>query len=222
MSTAQPAPRIALINATPAAIGPAVQALAADFPEAEVWNILDDKLLADASSRGGLDDPLRTRMARLIQHALAEGADGILLTCSMYGPIAQDTHADVPVMAPDEAAFDELAAGNYGRVLVIASLESALTDSVARLRDALQQAGRTTDLDGVAAPAAFTATQTGNQTELADALIAATKDSGSQPDAIFLAQYSLAPATEALAAATGLPVISGPTSAAKRLRSTVK
>jgi Asp/Glu/hydantoin racemase len=222
MSTARPRPRIALISATSAAIGPAAAALAAAFPEAEVWNILDDKLLADATDCRGIDGPLHARMTRLIKHALAEGADGILLTCSMYGPVAHDTQAEIPVLAPDQAAFDDLASGTYGKILVIASLESALTDTVARLRESLLRAGKQTTVAGIAVPAAFTAAQHGDQAELTGSVIAGAKDSAIRPDAIFLAQYSLAPATEALATATGLPVISGPISAAKRLQAALR
>jgi hypothetical protein len=39
-----------------------------------------------------------------------------------------------------------------------------------------------------------------------------------RPDAVLLAQYSLAPAAEQLAVLTGLPVLTGPGRAARALR----
>lgn len=204
-------PRIALISATPAAIGPATSALAAEFPVADVWNLLDDKLLADADERGGLGDDLAERMRRLIDHAVAGGADGILLTCSMYGPVARERDLGLPVLAPDEAAFDELV--GYRRILVVASLESAMRDAVARLSAFLAEG---VTVRGVVSTEAFEATKSGDEGRLVSALAATTR--GHKADAVFLAQYSLAPAAAAVADLAGLPVVAGPVSAAVRLR----
>lgn len=214
-------PRIALISATPAAIDPATSALAAEFPAADVWNLLDDKLLADADERGGLGDDLAERMRRLIDHAVAGGADGILLTCSMYGPVARERDLGKPVLAPDEAAFDELLAGGYRSVLVVASLESALHDAVARLTAFLTAAGAPAKVRGAVSPEAFEATKAGDASRLATLLGTTTRDHATDTDAVFLAQYSLAPATAVVAAMSGLPVVAGPVSAAIRLRDTL-
>lgn len=211
-------PRIALISAVPAAIPPAVAALAEDFPESQVWNILDDRLLSDADDQGGLTDDLRARMDRLIGHALREHADGVLLTCSLYGVVAQDTSADVPVLAPDQAAFAELAAAGFGRVLVVASFEGAKDDSVARLREALQAAGAATEVAGFSVPAAMEATKRGDLPALVAALTDGLAGRTDGVDAVFLAQYSLAPAGNQLAEAVGIPILSGPKSSAVALR----
>ncbi|GGM41860.1 aspartate/glutamate racemase family protein [Microbacterium saperdae] len=211
-------PRIALISAVTAAIAPARSALDELYPDAEVWNILDDRLLSDADERGGLDDPLRARMVRLIDHALAEGADGVLLTCSLYGPVAADVRRDAPVLAPDEAAFREIAAAGYGSVLVVASFEGAKDDSVEQLTTALRAAESKTNVTGIAVPAAMAATKAQDSRALLAALSEACVPYASQVDAVFLAQYSLAPAAHDLATALGVPVLSGPASSAVALR----
>lgn len=211
-------PRIALISAVTAAIGPATAALGDLYPEAEVWNILDDRLLGDADERGGLDDALRARMTRLIDHALAEGADGVLLTCSLYGPVAEEARRDAPVLAPDEAAFAEIADAGFARVLVVASFEGAKDDSVARLREALARSSSDTTVTGVAVPAAMAATKAQDAEGLVSALVDACQPFAADVDAVFLAQYSLAPAGPALSAAVGRPVVSGPASSAVALR----
>ncbi|MFC5947496.1 hypothetical protein ACFQH9_04305 [Pseudonocardia lutea] len=212
------APKIALISAVPAAIAPAEAALRAALPDAVVWNILDDRLLADADSRGGLDDVLRLRMQRLIAHAVAEDVDGVLLTCSLYGPVAQQTDAAVPVMAPDEAAFADIAAAGHASVLVLASFDNARDDSVQRLEAAVRAAGVTVRVTGRSVPAAMTASRAGDQGALVTALVEACVDRPADVDAVFLAQYSLAPAGDALQQTIGLPVLSGPKSAAAALR----
>jgi hypothetical protein len=214
-------PRIALIHATTAAIAPAVVGMNTAFPGAEVWNILDDRLLPDADAHGGLAPQLVERMSRLIDLALANGAAGVLLTCSMYGSVAQATTADVPVLSPDEAAFEKALAANYGKVLMVASFESALNDSVARFAEFLQANGSATKVVGETVPAAFIATKAGDVSALTAALIEAAEPYVGSVDAVLLGQYSLAPAAIALEEALGLPVISGPQSAALKLKSAV-
>ena len=46
------APTVALIHATPAAMAPARAAFADRFPEARLWNLLDDLLISDAEAAG--------------------------------------------------------------------------------------------------------------------------------------------------------------------------
>nr|WP_042186536.1 hypothetical protein [Kibdelosporangium sp. MJ126-NF4]CEL17334.1 uncharacterized protein SCO0976 [Kibdelosporangium sp. MJ126-NF4]CTQ91438.1 uncharacterized protein SCO0976 [Kibdelosporangium sp. MJ126-NF4] len=184
-------PRIALISATPSAIGPAVSALAEEFPGADPWNLLDDKLLPDAQQHGGVTPALADRMRRLIGYA-ANAADAVLLTCSMYGFITEESFP-VPVLAPDTAAFEEARA--YRRLLVVASLEPALHDTLARL-DHPNAAGV------VSSPA-----------RMADACGRYV----SSVDAVLLAQYSLTPHAPVL----DIPVISGPRSAAVKLREVI-
>lgn len=211
-------PKIALISAVPAAIPPTRAALRDLLPDAVVWNILDDRLLVDADRRGGLDAGLRRRMRRLIEHALAEEADAVLLTCSLYGPVAQETHAGIPVLAPDEAAFADIAAAGYASVLVLASFDGARDDSVERLKKALREAGAISRVAGLSVPAAMAATKAGDHDALVTTLVDACVDRPADVEAVFLAQYSLAPAGDALQQAAGIPVVSGPRSAANALR----
>lgn len=220
MST--PAPKIALIHATPAAVEPAAAAMRERFESAELWNLLDDGLLPDADRAGGLTPALRARMNGLIAIAVDGGADGVLLTCSLYGPVAQAASADVPLLAPDEAAFDAVADGGYEAVVLIASFASAMEDSVARLGGFLLSRGVATRVDGVCADAAFAPARSGDGNALVEALARALDGRLSGVDAIVLGQYSLAPAAERLAALTSLPVISGPQAAANRLAERMK
>ncbi|WP_163506627.1 aspartate/glutamate racemase family protein [Fodinicola acaciae] len=206
--------RIALISATPAAIAPAETGLAEEFSEALAWNILDDRLLADAAD--GLTPPLADRMRRLIAYAIDGGADGVLLTCSLYGPVVDSVASAVPVFAPDSAAFQRALDGGYRRIAVLASFETAMTDSLARFRAYV--AGSGIEAVGVVAPDAFEAAKKNDLDTLFTALRDACDDSY---DAVLLAQYSLAPAAERLSAALARPVISGPHAAAVALKAAI-
>jgi len=217
------APLIALVSAVPAAIPPAVAALTEHFPSARVWNILDDRLIDEANSRGGVDEPLETRMQRLIDHAIAEGADGVLLTCSIYGFVANKAAATarIPVFGPDDAAFDAVTSGGYRRVLVLSSVELALQDAVDRLTSALEARGVEAEVIPAFAAGAFEASKSGNTAELVEALTLAAHASASEPDVILFAQYSLAPAAQEVARRTGIPVVTGPARSALALRAAV-
>jgi len=153
-------------------------------------------------------------MERLIDHALREGADGVLLTCSQYGYVGRRMTVSVPVLAPDDAAFNEIREKGVSRILVLASLESARTDTVERLADALSGAPGDPTIEGRVAPSAASHADAGDADALVESLIEAA--SGDH-DAVLLAQYSLAGVANLLSTALSTPVVTGPSSAAAAL-----
>ncbi len=214
--------KIALISATPLAIAPAASAVSAAMPNSTVWNLLDDRLLADLSKQGEMTAPLAARMDILIESAIAGGADGVLLTCSQYGVRAdhRDVAADgVAVYSADGPLFDKTVSLAPANVLLVASLESAATDSTARLQATFTAAGATTTIHSVVVPAAAKPLAAD---ELATHLAAAIAEVTEPYDVVVLAQYSLAPAAEALRADISVPVLDGPSIAAARLRDVIE
>jgi len=221
MSRGQKRPLVALISANPAAMTPANSAFADEFPEARLWNILDDRLQDDADPRG-VTGSLAERMHRLIDHAVTEGADAILLTCPVYAT-ALRSYADtcpVPLLDPDEMALNGVLQGTPGTVLVLASAPQPLTVALNRFINECTQRAVPVEIRGAVAKNAKAAALTGNTPELVTALVAAVSAQPAVPDAILLAQYSLAPAARALETSTGIPVFSGPLSSAAALRRT--
>jgi Asp/Glu/hydantoin racemase len=217
-------PTVAMVHATPAAIAPAVAAFGERFPEAGLWHLLDDRLVSDAERAGGLVPPLRRRMLSLIGHAVAGGADGILLTCSMYGPVARIAGQlwDLPVAGSDEAMYDRVAAERPARVAVLGSLETAVADSAERLRRVLAGDGPVTEVVGVLCAGAAAAVMAGDGAALLASLRSAAAPLAGEVDLFLLGQYSLTPARAGLEAALGVPVWSPPHVAAdvlaRRLR----
>jgi Asp/Glu/hydantoin racemase len=217
-------PTVAMVHATPAAIAPAVAAFGERFPEAGLWHLLDDRLVSDAERAGGLVPPLRRRMLSLIGHAVAGGADGILLTCSMYGPVARIAGQlwDLPVAGSDEAMYDRVAAERPARVAVLGSLETAVADSAERLRRVLAGDGPVTEVVEVLCAGAAAAVMAGDGAALLASLRSAAEPLAGEVDLFLLGQYSLTPAKAGLEAALGVPVWSPPHVAAdvlaRRLR----
>ncbi|MFF3505477.1 aspartate/glutamate racemase family protein [Streptomyces sp. NPDC003247] len=213
-------PLVAMIHAVPAATRIAQEAFAREFPRARVWNVLDDRLLDDARDAGGLTDALRRRMLRLIAHVMDGGAQGLLLTCSSYGEVVDTARTlwDVPVLKSDEAMFQAALAGPYRRIAVVASTPPAVPAAVAQLEALVPAVRPDRPVDIVTAlseEAAVAGSAEATARHLADALRAA---GGADADVVLLAQYSLTPAREELAALLGLPVLDGAGAAARELR----
>lgn len=207
-------PTVALVHATQASIGPALAAFADRFPGARLWNLLDDLLISEAEEAGGVTPALRARMLGLIRHAVDGGADAVLLTCSMYGPVALEAAADhrVPVLSSDQALFDQVASHEPPAVAVLGPVRAGVADTVERLRDRIGDV-RVTGIvvDGSRAAAGDTA--------LLGRLVAdEARRAEPGADLIVLGQFSLAPAHSAVEAAVSVPVLSPPRLAVDVLR----
>ena len=217
-------PIVALVSATMAAVPPVEQAFARVFPNARLWNLLDDRLLQDADEQGGVTPDLRDRMVRLIEHARREGADAVLLTCSLYGSVARElgASADLPIAGPDDAAFAAVLVSGAARIGVVGSGELSVADSTERLQAAAASAGLDLEAIPIFAADASAASKAGDTDGVAATVAAVVGASGSPADALLLAQYSLAPAASRIAELTGLPVFSGPDRAALAIRDALR
>jgi hypothetical protein len=102
--------RIALIHALKHSIAPIEQAFARLWPEAVLANLLDDSLSTDLAREGALSAAMTERFLTLARYAASCGADGILFTCSAFGPCIDACARELspmPVLKPNEAMIDE-------------------------------------------------------------------------------------------------------------------
>lgn len=205
-------PRIALISAVTSAFAPIHDAFQSGFPEAELWNLLDDRLLDDAADRGGLTAELTARMESLIDHAVDGGADAVLLTCSLYGPVAhaRSGRSGVPVQGPDDALFEAVRGSSASRAGLVSSGASPLEDSTARLRAVVGQ-----DVEVV--PILTERAAFGSSDGVIDAVTAALRPAP-EVDVLVLGQYSLTSAAPMLREVLGIPVLTGPELAVRSVR----
>ncbi|MGJ7611682.1 MULTISPECIES: aspartate/glutamate racemase family protein [unclassified Variovorax] len=207
--------RIALIHALSHSVAPINEAFARDWPEALRMNLLDDSLSADLAREGkGLDAAMHERFARLAQYAVDTGAQGILFTCSAFGPCIEAVarrHAGIAVLKPNEAMIDEVAQG-HGRLGLIATFAPTLASMPGEFAQG-------TPLELALAEGALDALNAGD-TQRHDALIAAQavvlRERGCTR--LALAQFSMARARAACEAASGLPVATTVDSAVRALR----
>jgi Asp/Glu/hydantoin racemase len=209
--------RIALIHALVHSIAPINDALARDWPQAQRMNLLDDSLSSDlAAGAGLLDDAMTRRFIELTDYALSTGVQGILFTCSAFGPCidaARNRHAAVPILKPNEAMIEDAVAAAAGRPIgLVASFKPTLQSMPPEF-----PAG--TPLLTALAEGAMEALNEGDVARH-DQLTADTawRLASEGCAVIALAQFSLARAAPLVSACTGLPVLTTVDSAVRRLR----
>jgi hypothetical protein len=206
--------RIALIHALAHSIAPVAAAFERIWPQAQRMNLLDDSLSADlARAPAGLDERMTQRFLDLAGYAVGTGAQGLLFTCSAFGPCIDAVKArwpDLPVLKPNEAMIEEATASG-GRVALVASFAPTLASMPAEFPAHVQ-------VVPVLAHGAMQALDHGDvathDARVADA--AASVAAGC--DVIALAQFSLARAAPLVSQRTGRPVLVTPDSAVRKLR----
>lgn len=207
--------RIALIHALAHSVEPINTAFAQDWPEVTRMNLLDDSLSADLARSGqGLDAAMHARFETLAAYAVGTGAEGILFTCSAFGPCIEQVaalHPQIPVLKPNEAMVEEAVATGR-RIGLIASFAPTLQSMPPEF-----PAG--TPLQLALAEGAMAALNAGNG-DLHDSLVAAQAQRLQRDgcELIALAQFSMARARSLCEAATGLPVLTTVDSAVAALR----
>jgi Asp/Glu/hydantoin racemase len=204
--------RIALIHALKHSIAPVEASFTRLWPEASLMNLLDDSLSADLARDGRLTDAMTGRFLSLGRYAAATGADAILFTCSAFGPCIEAVaraHAPMPVLKPNEAMIEQAAA--RGRTIgLLATFAPTLASMPAEFPQPLEIVPKL-------AEDALAALDRGDRAEH-DRLVAEASRELQGCDLIALAQYSMAPAAEMVAEASGRPVVTTPDSAVEKLK----
>lgn len=210
--------RIVLVHATPAAVEPIRSAFAQLWPEPDLVNLLDDSLSRDRALVPDLTDGMYGRFDALGSYAVSIGADGILFTCSAFGPAIERVarSVSIPVLKPNEAMFAEAIAIG-GKIGMLATFEPSIASMAAEFEAQAGKAGASTELQSVLVPDALAALNAGDRSGH-DALIAKAASGLAHCDAVMLAQFSMAPAASALRQRSSAPVLTSPGSAVAALK----
>jgi aspartate/glutamate racemase len=210
--------RIALIHALKHSIPPIEQSFARIWPEAELANLLDDTLSADLAHDGALTPAMTDRFLTLARYAASCGADGILFTCSAFGPCIDacaQALAPMPVLKPNEAMIEDAVAlaGPAGKIGLLATFAPTLATMPAEFAAVAPGVAVVTAL----AAEALAALNRGDAAAH-DRLAAEAARSLEGCDVVALAQFSLSSAASQVAAATARTVLTTPDSAVRKLR----
>lgn len=206
--------RVVLVH-TVAGLVPVFQELGKGLPgDVRISNIVDESLLEDAITAGGLTQSLNRRVVDHVLSAADSGAVAVLATCSSIGPAVEIASrlVDVPVLRIDEP-MASAAIQSGRRIGVLATVASTLDPTVDLLHRSAQGLGKDIELAPVLRDEAFTAMRSGDGARHDVIVREALMGLASEVDVIVLAQASMARVVATLEpGALGVPVLSSPTS----------
>ena len=214
-------PRIVLIHAMQPSMAPA-RAAFASWPEAQVSDLLDDSLASDLVAAGRLTPAIIDRFLALACYAKGAGAEGILFTCSAFGPAIEACARalPIPVLKPNEAALEAaLAAG--ARITLLATFAPTIPALEQELAALAAVRGVTPQVTTAVVPGALEALAAGKQDEH-DARIVASAAAATACDVLLLCQFSMARAAKGIAPVPGRTVLTTPDPAVAKLRRLVE
>lgn len=213
--------RIVLLHATPIAMAPVQTSFAQRWPEAEIVNLLDDGLTIDRARETDLSPAMIRRFVDFGRYGHAMGADGILVTCSAFGPAIDELAAalPVPVLKPNEAMFHAAVAAGQ-RIGMLATFGPSVSTMTAEFDEYVGSTGSTATLTTIVVADAIDLLRRGDA-EAHNRLVAARAPELAGCDAIMLAHFSTSRAAEAVRATVTTPVLTAPDSAVDRMRALV-
>lgn len=215
--------RIALIHATALSMEPITAAFKRQWPEACLTNLLDDSLSVDRAEAGKLTQEMVQRFVTLAQYAQGVGCDGILFTCSAFGPAieAAGRALDIATLKPTEGMFeqalDQSPDGKKVKLGLIATFQASIGSLSEELRDLARQRDIEVDLRTVFVPEAMKDLAEGRTAEHHRKIAEAAQHLDAC-DAVMLAQFSMADAISAVQPALACPVLTSPDCAAILLK----
>ena len=219
---AKTSPRIVLLHATPVAMDPIKAAMTALWPEAEAVNLLDDGLTIDRAREGPtISEELIERFVDFGRYAQRIGADGILITCSAFGPAIDRMAKELPlpILRPNEAMFREaIAAGN--RIGMLATFAPAVATMEDEFRQFATETGASSTLETVVVPDAIDLLRQGDAASH-NRLVAGMAPHFAGHDAIMLAHFSTSRAAELVRSKVKIPVFAAPEAAVRRMKTLV-
>jgi len=214
--------RIGLIHALEASIAPIETAFSRFWPEAEPVNLLDGSLYLDYNAAGEVTPEITRRIHALIDHAVRFGAQGLLLTGSLFSQPVQDARKElsIPALAAYEAMIEE-AFARGARFGLIATCADTITMMRADIERYARRKGSGYRLESRMVEGALDAVQSGDR-ERHDSLVAAAAEGLAGCDVLLLAQHSMSPVKERIPEQPGRRVLTSSETAVRKLRVVVE
>jgi hypothetical protein len=210
--------RIFLVHPTPLAMPPVDAAFKTLWPQAQILNLLDESLYADVGPNGECTPALYARLASLLRHCEASGADGIVFSGSTFGPAVEEGRKGmrVPVLRIEEGMMDE-AVARGGSILVVSTQKRAMPVVRATLDQSAKTAGKSPEIKDIWVAGARDALNAGdNNTH--DRLIAEQAAAAGDFNTVVLSMISMAPARTKMPPALAKKTLTSGETAVARMR----
>ena len=203
---------VAAIYTAQALIDP-IKALFAELvPGHRLINIFDDSLIADVVRAGNrMTTDVKRRMLAYCRACEDMEVDLLLNTCSSMGDVVDQLRPflSTPLLKIDEAMMRR-ALEMGSSIAVMMTNPTTRVPSLGLLRRIADEAGKPVDIVEGMAAGAFQALVDGHPERHNELLFEAALGVAERADVIVLAQGSMAPLQDAIAQATGKPVLSSP------------
>lgn len=190
---------IALASVTLNAVNPMTDFLRERDPSLKVRNYLDSYLLEKVGKEGGVNDASVKRMFDLVATAADDGADAILITCTIFSPYAEvfSKVLSKPVVSPDQAMLDAVAAKN-GKTAIICTFIGTVEITRKMYQSCCRAAGVPDDVDLYVADGALDALNEGDWDTFHERIRKKVRELDAEYDNIVLAQISMARAARGM------------------------
>ena len=190
---------IALTSVTLNAVNPMTDFLRERDPSLKVRNYLDSYLLEKVGKEDGVNDASVKRMFDLVATAADDGADAILITCTIFSPYAEvfSKVLSKPVVSPDQAMLDAVAAKN-GKTAIICTFIGTVEIARKMYQSRCRAAGVPDDVDLYVADGALDALNEGDWDTFHERIRKKVRELDAEYDNIVLAQISMAGAARGM------------------------
>lgn len=188
--------RIALISITLNAVNPMTEYLLSR-PDVVVINYLDSYLSEKIKEDGKVTDQTMGRMLQMLANACSDGADGIILTCTVFSPYIDtfQTLFSVPVIGADTAMFEQVSKAG-GSIALLCTYEATLKPSEDMLKKYCLKYGNKCRLEVVWLKEAYEKLQKSKLQEHNDYIVKQVEQMDGVYDNIVLAQISMTGAAD--------------------------
>ncbi|MDB5405618.1 MAG: hypothetical protein JWL84_530 [Rhodospirillales bacterium] len=213
--------RIFLVHVNPPAMPPVLEAMRQGWPEALVFNLLDESLYAELDAEGTITPEIIRRIRLLLEYCVAARADGAIFSGSTFGPAVEAARQGllIPILKADEAMV--AAAVECGeRIAVLGATERSIAVVSRGIAAAAAAAGRRITITPHWVAGATAAMASGRRDEH-DRLVAAAVDRATGCDALVVSQISMIPAVFAVPPLPGRTILTSANTAVARLRALV-
>lgn len=191
--------RIALVSVTLNAVNPMTEYLQERDAQVQAVNYLDSYLLEKVRKEGGIRDDSMRRMFAMLSQACADGADGVLLTCTVFSPYAEyfSRLLSKPVVCPDKAMLEQ-AAARGGRTAILCTFQGTVDTTRALYQSCCRAQGREESVDMIVVDGAYEAANAADFETHNRLIREKALELDGQYDQLILAQISMAQAARGL------------------------
>ncbi len=185
--------KIAMVSVTLNAVNPMTKYFRAKDAKLEIRNYLDSYLREKVKKEGGINDSSMRRMFDMLATACQDGADAVLLTCTIFSPYAEHFSKllSKPVVCPDKAMLMEVAA-LPGKTAILCTFTGTVDTTRNLYYSCRRSLGRSEEVDMIVLPEAYEAANKGDFATHDAIIKAKAEELDAQYDQIVLAQISMA------------------------------